>query len=95
MSHAHEHEHKGEHEHEHDFAAANVKHFDSEAKAFDTKPSVIELARRVTKAMVERYPSLFDEEKTSVLDFACGTGTFAASICVNRILCAHDRVDRG
>ena len=60
--------------HTHDYAAANQKRFDAEAKAFDAKPSVMELAKRVTKAMVERYPSLFDEEKTSLLDFACGTG---------------------
>ncbi|KAF7794735.1 hypothetical protein EIP86_005873 [Pleurotus ostreatoroseus] len=50
----------------HDFAAANQKHFDAEAKAFDAKPNAIELARRLAKAMIETYPALFNEESTTV-----------------------------
>lgn len=79
MSHAetsaHTHEHaNAELPHDHDFAAANQKHFDAEAKAFDAKPSAQEMARRVSKAMINTYPSLFDEESTTLLDFACGSG---------------------
>ena len=60
--------------HKHDYAAANQKRFDAEAKDIDAQPFVIELAKRVTNAMVEQYPSIFDKEKTTMLDFACGTG---------------------
>lgn len=70
---AHEHAH-GTVAHDHDFAAANQKHFDAEAKAFDAKPNAIELAKRISKAMISTYPTLFDEDKTTVLDFACGSG---------------------
>lgn len=81
MAHNHgEHTHEHTHTHElpdgHDFAAANQKHFDAEAKAFDAKPNAIELARRLAKAMFETYPALFNEDTTEVLDFACGTGKF-------------------
>ena len=68
------------HEHEvptYDYAAANQKHFDTEANLveLDTTPYILELAQQVAKAMVEQYPTLFDADKTTLLDFACGTGT--------------------
>ena len=72
-SHSHTH---NETPHSHDFAAANQKHFDAEAKAFDVKPSAIEMAKRISKAMLDTYPTLFNEDKTTVMDFACGTGKY-------------------
>ena len=72
MSHAHDH---GAHTAEaYDYAAANQQHFDKEAKSLDMLAYVLEHAQKLTKVMVERYPTLFDKEKTTLLDFACGTG---------------------
>lgn len=33
-----------------------------------------ELARRVREALLKKFPSLFNEDTTSVMDYACGTG---------------------
>ena len=67
------------HEHEvptYDYAAANQKRFDTEAnlEELDTTPYILELAQRVATAMIEQYSTLFDADKTTLLDFACGTG---------------------
>ena len=72
-NHEHEH-HASDVPDDHDFAAANQKHFDAEAVAFDAKPAAIELAHRIVTSTVKKYPALFDEESTTVLDFACGSG---------------------
>lgn len=73
-SHSHSHgEHISPHSHSHGYAEANKGHYDEEeAKKYDERPSAIELARRLGEAMVKAYP--FDESRTTVMDFACGTG---------------------
>ena len=55
------------------FAQANARHFDCEAHRYEHHAGTRELVRRVARAMVKEYA--FDEETTTVLDYACGTGT--------------------
>lgn len=69
--HNHEHATTG---HDHDFISANEAHFDAEAHKFEARTEGRELAKRVGKAITETYPDLFDEDKTEVMDFACGPG---------------------
>ena len=69
--HVHEHSAPG---HNHDYVSANEAHFDAEAKNFDARPEARELAKRVCNAIRAAYPDLFDENKTEVMDFACGSG---------------------
>jgi len=69
-THAHTHPHES---HTHNYYEANKAHFDvTEAKKYDKRPQAMELARRQSEAMIKAYP--FDESKTIVMDFACGTG---------------------
>jgi len=63
MSHNHTHE---------DFVATNKAFFDENAHQYDERPGALERARRVAAAMLKAYP--FDEDTTSVMEFACGTG---------------------
>ena len=61
----------------HDYASANRDHFDEETSAkYDQRSDVQELARRLSKAIVEANPTVFREEgcETEMLDFACGPG---------------------
>ncbi|TCD63972.1 deoxycytidyl transferase [Steccherinum ochraceum] len=60
--------------HHHSFAAANEAHFDGEAEAYEARPQAQELARKICKAMRAKYPSLFNEESTVLMDYACGPG---------------------
>ena len=80
MSHVHTH-HNAE---THDYAAANQQHFDKEAEGYDVLPFVQEHARQLTKMMVEKYSSLFDKGKTTLLDFACGTGAWSPPVLLGR-----------
>ena len=54
------------------FAQANAQHFDCEAHKYEHHAGTRELVRRVAHAMCREYA--FDEEWTTVLDYACGTG---------------------
>ena len=70
-SHAHhDHAHTG---HGHDYAKANQEYFDENLAMFE-RPDIVDATRRVAAAMRERYPSLFNAESTTVLDYACGSG---------------------
>jgi len=75
-SHSHGNSHGGpiaSHSHSHDYSEANKAHFDeAEAEKYDKRSDAIELTRRQSNAMIKAYP--FDEFKTTVMDFACGTG---------------------
>lgn len=72
-SHGAHHHHHGGHGHQH-FTAANEEYFDKMSKDYEDKPQIQEFARRISKAMREKYPSLFDEDRTALLDYACGPG---------------------
>jgi ubiquinone/menaquinone biosynthesis C-methylase UbiE len=95
MSHSHTHgtphEHAAGHTHGHThapdpagaedaFATANRAHFDEHAPMYDA-PDKEELARRLLPHLLAAHP--FDEDRTAMLDFACGTGL------MSRALAAH------
>lgn len=63
------------HEHvHHDYAEANVKHFNEQARSYRTELA-LELAKRCATSIRQHYA--FDPERTVVLDFACGPGLVA------------------
>lgn len=73
--HAFGHSHSHFHSHPHNYSESNKEHFDdAAAERYDKRPGAIELATRLAEAMIEKYPSAFDESKTVVMDYACGTG---------------------
>ena len=63
----------------HDYVAANREHWDKQAHNVDAWPEVQVLTKNITATMREIHPDLFDKENTTVLDFACGTGTSPSS----------------
>lgn len=58
----------------HDYKAENEKFFDKNAKEMDAREDVQDVAKRVGVALREAFPSLFNKESTTVMDYACGTG---------------------
>lgn len=78
-SHSHSHSHAHD-QTTHDWAAANKEYFDKEAAANDVRPEWLQMAQRGTAAMRKRYPDLFDEDRTVLLEFACGTGTYVSDL---------------
>ena len=74
------HHHHDHHDHDHDsndtdgasLVHANAAHFDAEANATDDSPMRLEVARRLARALRAAYA--FDEDATTVMDYACGTG---------------------
>ncbi|EKM56093.1 uncharacterized protein PHACADRAFT_122275 [Phanerochaete carnosa HHB-10118-sp] len=79
--HAHGHVgHNHNHNHTHDYAGENQKHYDATAQQYDARQDVQELARRLREAMIKTHPSLFDEEHTTVMDYACGTGALSREL---------------
>ena len=74
---AHGHHHGHDHGH---FAAANEEFFDKMAKEYNERPQVQQLARKVVDSMRQTYPALFNEETTTLLDFACGPGKMHISM---------------
>ncbi|EIN07939.1 S-adenosyl-L-methionine-dependent methyltransferase [Punctularia strigosozonata HHB-11173 SS5] len=67
-------DHHQHHAHSHDFTEANRQHFNTsvEAAHHADRPDYLKIAKKVGKLIVDAYP--FDEEKTTLMDFACGTG---------------------
>ena len=72
LPHTHSHESVTHHEDRHHFTQANKDYFDEHAHQYNDRPGAHELARRLGAAMISAYP--FNEDSTSVLDYACGTG---------------------
>ena len=74
------HHHHDHHDHDHDsndtdgasLVHANAAHFDAEANVTDDSPMRLEVARRLARALRAAYA--FDEDVTTVMDYACGTG---------------------
>ncbi|RDB19283.1 hypothetical protein Hypma_013693 [Hypsizygus marmoreus] len=54
------------------FAEANKAHFNNIANEYDELPHARERARRTANAVRKAYS--FDENETTVMEFACGTG---------------------
>ncbi|OCH86196.1 S-adenosyl-L-methionine-dependent methyltransferase [Obba rivulosa] len=78
--HDHAHAHSS-HGHSHDYASANREFFDKEAHNTDDRPSHVAITKTIISAMREEYPDLFNEDTTTVLDYACGTGVFSRELC--------------
>ncbi|KIY68762.1 hexaprenyldihydroxybenzoate methyltransferase [Cylindrobasidium torrendii FP15055 ss-10] len=53
-------------------AASNADYFDRHAGLYDDRASAQKLARRIGDEIMDEYH--FDDETTTLLDFACGTG---------------------
>ncbi|KAI0628798.1 S-adenosyl-L-methionine-dependent methyltransferase [Trametes polyzona] len=68
------------HEHHHDFAQANKAFFDHHAHEAH-HPDALKLREKNVRAMLRAYPQLFDEERTTVLDYACGVGLLSQALC--------------
>ncbi|GBE82817.1 Uncharacterized methyltransferase [Sparassis crispa] len=85
--HHHHHHHDDTHihgdSHGHNYADANKQYFNETAQKWHAHPEAQEMARRLTAAMKSTYPTLFDEERTTVLDFACGTGLISRELCAD------------
>jgi len=65
------------------YASANREHFDKHAHQTDDLPGIQELVRKITDAIKESCPSSFDENSTTVLDYACGTGLISRGLVPN------------
>jgi ubiquinone/menaquinone biosynthesis C-methylase UbiE len=84
MSHTHDHSHGPARSHSHghgdghDFSKANAEHFDKTAAQYDEEAKIDVVTRIVEKI---RGAYSFDPERTSVLDFACGTGSCSTLLC--------------
>lgn len=62
-----------QHQHQHQLEAANVAYFDALADDFDKRhPDAAVFADRLSLAL--RRVLVLDEDATSVLDYACGSG---------------------
>ena len=72
---AHAHHHHHEHHGAIDYTHANREYFDKMASTYDERPFFTEIVGSIGRAFLKEYD--FNEEKTHVLDFACGTGVFA------------------
>jgi len=58
----------------HDYLSANREYFDKQALLIDDRPNAQGQPRRIGSAIKRKYGSLFNEETTTLMDFACGTG---------------------
>ncbi|KAG5634465.1 hypothetical protein H0H81_001848 [Sphagnurus paluster] len=68
------------------FAEANRTHFDAIAHKYDDSPHAIVRSRRTAAKIREFYP--FDEETTTIMEYACGTGLVSRELApyVRRIV---------
>lgn len=53
---------------------ANRDYFNKQAHKYDDRPAVVKITRAVGEFVTSKYH--FDEDKTVLLDFACGTGNY-------------------
>lgn len=62
----------------HNYTEANRIHFEKQAANNVDQRSTIELAKRLAPHILSRYD--FDEDETTLLDFACGTGVMSREL---------------
>ncbi|OJT06246.1 hypothetical protein TRAPUB_2927 [Trametes pubescens] len=84
-THAHAHEHR-----HHDFAEANKAFFDQHAHELH-RPDALKLRQKTVAVMQRAYPALFDEDRTEVLDYACGVARACRRDAglLSQALCPH------
>ncbi|KAK0492078.1 S-adenosyl-L-methionine-dependent methyltransferase [Armillaria luteobubalina] len=72
--------------HGHDFTSANRNYFDKVADKYADRPQSVRLAQRLAESIQGAYP--FNEESTTLLDFACGAGLMSMQLapCCKSIL---------
>ena len=58
--------------------AANRAYFDAKASTYDADPNVRAITASIVRGLLKEYA--FDAERTSVLDFACGTGAYSVDL---------------
>jgi type I restriction-modification system DNA methylase subunit len=74
--HAHTHQHDHSHARNHDYAAANREHFDGgAAEEYDKTPGALEATQKIASVILKLFP--FNKDTTTVLDYACGTGSLS------------------
>lgn len=54
------------------YIAGNRAYFDKDSHKYDDRPMALKLARKVGEYVATKYA--FDEDATTLLDYACGTG---------------------
>jgi hypothetical protein len=65
------------HPHAHDHASiaeANRHYFDSGAQSYEDNWQAVEVSRWIGAVMLKAHP--FNEETTTLMDYACGTGKY-------------------
>ena len=84
-------QHQHQHQHQHQLEAANVAYFDALADDFDKRhPDAAVFADRLSLAL--RRVLVLDEDATSVLDYACGSGELTSpppSLSLKRLRSPH------
>ena len=69
--------------HDHDFAAANKAYFNEHANDYQAMhPEAHATAGLQIDAIRTQWPEIFDKERTTVMDFACGIGASASALPV-------------
>lgn len=66
------HSHSHSHSHENTLSDANKEYFNQKATSYDAQPGATVFSQIMGSVIRELYE--FDEEKTVMMDFACGTG---------------------
>ncbi|EPS98389.1 hypothetical protein FOMPIDRAFT_1126650 [Fomitopsis schrenkii] len=65
----------------HDYEHSNKAYYDEHAQEYDERPNAQILARRLASAMRRKHGGLFDEDTTTLMDYACGTGLMSRELC--------------
>ncbi|CCL98061.1 uncharacterized protein FIBRA_00055 [Fibroporia radiculosa] len=74
------HAHAHSHDHGDAATAANKARFDKTAEQYDDIPGVLDMHKRQSAAIMQKYGTLFDASSTDLLDFACGTGLLSQAL---------------
>lgn len=70
--HRHQHGHEHAHGHNQSLVEFNQQYFDENAAKYDDFPGAVQLTTKIGDAILKKYQ--FDENSTTVMDYACGTG---------------------
>ncbi|KDQ59749.1 hypothetical protein JAAARDRAFT_33321 [Jaapia argillacea MUCL 33604] len=79
--HHHDHHNPGEPPHTGSYAERNKEYFDTKAAVYDDLPGTQALLQSLSAAMRKVYN--FDENTTTLLDFACGTGLLSRNLAAH------------
>ena len=82
--------------HDHDFAAANKAYFNEHANDYQAMhPEAHATAGLQIAAIRAQWPELFDKERTTVMDFACGIGASASALLAGFTCTSSGLADQG